>query len=101
MLPDQTVVTPQTLDHIFFFSLENRLPIITFAEKYLKLGAVLSVSFDPTDMGKQAGELALTILNGTNVSDLAPVQVRKADIQVNRLTAKLLGLDIKDVNNHK
>ncbi len=101
MLPDQTVITPQTLDYIFLFSLENRIPVLTFAEKYLKLGATLSVSFDATDMGKQAGELALKILNGTKVSDFSPVQVRKVNVRVNHLAAKLLGIDIMALNSHE
>ncbi|MBW2466887.1 MAG: ABC transporter substrate-binding protein [Deltaproteobacteria bacterium] len=96
MVPDQTVITPDTLDHIFLFSLENRIPILTFAEKYLKLGAVLSVSFDAEDMGKQAGEQALQILNGTKVSDLPPVQARKVNIRVNQMAAETLGVKIRE-----
>ena len=92
MLPDRTVLTPQTMDAIFLFSLENRIPVATFSEKYLDMGAVLSVSFDTFDMGKQAGEMALKVLNNTRVSDLPPEQVRKVVVRTNAMAAKTLGI---------
>jgi len=96
MLPDQTVITPGTLEYIFLFSLENRIPILTFADKYLKLGAVVSASFDAEDMGEQAGELAIGILNNTVSTGRPPIQARKVNVRVNRLAAKKLGVDIRE-----
>lgn len=92
MLPDRTVLTPQTMDSIFLFSLENRIPVVTFSEKYLDMGAVLSVSFDTFDMGKQAGEMALKVLHNTSVSDIPPEQVRKVVVRANAMAAKTLGI---------
>lgn len=94
MVPDRTVLTPQTLDHIFLFSLENRIPILTFSRKYLDLGAVLAVSLDYTDLGRQAGELALKILGGENVALLPPEAARTVVIDVNTRAAKMLGVEI-------
>jgi putative ABC transport system substrate-binding protein len=102
MLPDSTVVTPQTVDLILLFSLENRIPVLTFSEKYLEMGAVLSVSFDPYDMGKQAGDLALEIVdNNTKVADLPPVRVRKINVRVNHIAAKILGIVVEELINHE
>lgn len=96
MVPDQTVITPGTIEYIFLFSLENRIPVLTFAEKYLKLGAVVSVSFDAADMGKQAGELAIDILHDSVLSGRPPIQARKITVRVNHLAAKKLGVEIKE-----
>ena len=98
MLPDRTVITPQTVDHIMLFSLENRVPILTFSEKYLEVGAMLSVSFDPYDIGKQAGEMALKILDNTKVSDLPAAGVRKIKIRANSIAAKILGINLMDLD---
>jgi len=95
MLPDRTVLTPLTVDSIMLFSLENRIPVLTFSEKYLELGAVLSVSFDPYDMGEQAGELALKVLNNTRISTLPPACVRKVIVCTNDMAAKTLGIDLE------
>lgn len=97
MLPDRTIITPQTVDLILLSSLENRIPVLTFSEKYLDLGAMISVSFDPHDMGKQAGELAMKILADTKVSDLGPVQIRKVNIRINHIAAKILGVAVEDL----
>ncbi len=98
MLPDRTVVTPQTVDHILLFSLENRIPILTFSEKYLELGAMLAVSFEPFDIGVQAGEMAMKILDNTKISDLPAIGVRKIKIRANSITAKILGVNFKELN---
>jgi putative tryptophan/tyrosine transport system substrate-binding protein len=38
MLPDLTVITPETLELFLLLSLEDRIPILTFSEKYVELG---------------------------------------------------------------
>lgn len=92
MLPDRTVLTPQTVDYIFLFSLENKIPILTFSTKYLDMGAVLSVSFDSYDMGKQAGELAMQILSKEKTGDIPPEKVRKVRVNKNYSAAEMLGI---------
>jgi putative ABC transport system substrate-binding protein len=96
MVPDLTVLTPQTVDYILLFSLENRVPVFTFAKKYLDMGAVLSISVDPYDMGKQAGELALKILNRTMPANLPPEDARKVVLDSNPSAAKMLGIVLKE-----
>ena len=41
----------------FLFFLENKIPILTFAEKYVEIGALISIGIDVFDMGRQAGEI--------------------------------------------
>lgn len=94
MVPDRTVITSETLEQIFLFSLENRIPVLTFAEKYLKLGAVLSVSFDSESAGIQAGELTLAILKNNLASFPPPAPARGVNIRVNSSAAETLGIKI-------
>ncbi|HBI14089.1 MAG TPA: hypothetical protein DDY20_00965 [Desulfobulbaceae bacterium] len=101
MVPDITVLTPQNVDYILLFSMENRVPIFTFAKKYLDQGAALSVSFDTVDMGKQAGELACKILNGTMPADLPPEAVRKVVVEINANTLKMLGIVFQEREGEK
>lgn len=89
MLPDQTVVTPQTVEAMLLVSLEHRIPILTFSEKYVKLGATLTVTFDIFDMGRQAAEMAGRILSGQPVSDVEPGKVK---ISVNQKVEEKLGV---------
>ncbi len=94
MLPDVTVTTPETVEALMLFSLENNTPVLTFSEKYLGLGATLSIGVDPFDIGFQAGELALKIFAGSDLKGLQHQDARKVVITVNERTAGKLGIEI-------
>lgn len=96
MLPDTTVITPETAEFLFLFSIENKIPVLTFSDKYLELGAVMSVSLDAFDIGRQAGEMAKEILSGTNIKNLPRFDARKAVLTINLKTAKKLGVTINN-----
>jgi len=94
MLPDTTVVTPETVEAFLGSSLENRIPLFTFSNKYLEMGAIISVSTDPVDMGKQGGEIARKILSGTKVTNLHRSDARKAVLSLNLKVAKKIGITV-------
>ena len=96
MLPDLTVITPETVEYLLLFSLENTVPILTFAKKYVELGALLSVGIDAFDIGTQAGEMADKILSGRDVKDVQQVDARKALISINLKVAGKLGVTIDE-----
>ena len=94
MLPDITVITPETVESILLFSLENHIPILTFSEQYLELGAMLSIGIDPFDIGCQAGEIAQKIFSGNAVQDVQHVRARKAVISINLKIAEKIGMTV-------
>lgn len=94
MLPDLTVITPETVEYLLLFSLENTVPILTFAQKYVELGALMSVGIDAFDIGTQAGEMAEKILSARDVKDVQRVDARKAVISINLKVAGKLGVTI-------
>ena len=109
MLPDLTVITQMTVEFIFLFSLENRIPVLTFSEKYVESGALLSVGIDAFDIGVQAAEMALRILAGSYVknvqradartavvSSISPKIARKVVVSINSHTARNLGITIDE-----
>lgn len=93
MLPDITVITPETVEAILLFSLENNIPILTFSEKYLERGAMLSIGIDPFDIGRQAGEMAQIIFSGSK--QVQHIEARKALVTVNEKIAGKLGVRIE------
>jgi putative tryptophan/tyrosine transport system substrate-binding protein len=95
MLPDTTVVTPETVEILALFSQQNGVPIISFSGKYLESGALASLDIDGFDQGRQAGEMANRILGGTAVSDIPNADARKAILKVNRKIAAKLGINLK------
>ncbi|MDY7031239.1 MAG: ABC transporter substrate binding protein [Thermodesulfobacteriota bacterium] len=94
MLPDYSVITKETLEFLLLFSIESRIPILTFSEKYVELGALISIGIDSFDMGVQAGEMAKKILSGINVTGIQRVEARKLAISVNLKVAEKLEIRI-------
>lgn len=94
MLPDTTVVTSETIEYFLLFSLENRIPILSFSEKYVERGALLSFDVDPVDLGRQGGEMARRILAGNPIAEIIPTEPRNVIIVINGKVAKKLGRTI-------
>jgi putative ABC transport system substrate-binding protein len=94
MLPDSTVVTPETVEFLLLFSQQNRIPVITFASKYLDTGAMASLDIDGFDLGKQAGEIANKVLGGTAISDIPETDARKGVMRINRKIATKFGINL-------
>ncbi len=52
MLPDSTFTTPETVEALILFSIRTKVPVFTFSEKYLRMGAFLSLELNTFDLGK-------------------------------------------------
>jgi putative ABC transport system substrate-binding protein len=94
LLPDTTVVNPSTIDLLLLSSIENKIPVLTFSEKYTEKGALLSLEVDAVESGKQAGEMAVKILGGANVNGVKDEDARDSILTVNLIVAKKLGIPI-------
>jgi putative ABC transport system substrate-binding protein len=92
MLPDITVTTPQTVEFLVLFSLENAIPLLAFSEKYVELGAFMSIGIDAFDMGRQAGEIAKRIVSGVDVKNVQHVGARRLVVSTNLMVARKLGI---------
>lgn len=97
MVPDTSVVTPVIVEYLLMFSQQQRIPIVTFAGKYVDMGALFSLDIDNVDLGRQAGEMAREILDGTPVKELPPTDARKTVFKVNRNVAKKLGISLDEI----
>jgi putative tryptophan/tyrosine transport system substrate-binding protein len=95
MLPDITLITSESIELLLITSMEKNIPILTFSDKYVEMGALMSVASDRQDMGRQAGELAQKIIAGDDRADEKIIFARKAVITFNNKVAKKLGIDLK------
>jgi putative ABC transport system substrate-binding protein len=99
MLPDPSVVTADTVEYLLLFSQQYRVPIVTFADKYLQMGAMISLDIDSFDLGKQGGEIANTILAGGKITDIPYTTARKQVLRVNRKIAAKLGINLNSLDS--
>jgi putative ABC transport system substrate-binding protein len=92
ILPDPTVVTPETIDYLLRFSIQHNIPLFVFSKKYVEMGAIASLDVDPYDMGAQAADIAKGMVAGGK----GPVRVyaRKTRLSVNRKAANKMGVRI-------
>ncbi|MEW5816128.1 MAG: ABC transporter substrate binding protein [Spirochaetota bacterium] len=94
MLPDATVLTPETEELFTEFSIEFNVPVVTFSDKYLEKGALLSMGVDPYDMGRQAAEIAGKIFSGVRIEEVKPVEARRIVLSINDKVERSLALRV-------
>jgi len=94
MIPDLTVVTPETAEFLFLFAMESETPVLAFSDKYADIGALVTIGVDPSDIGRQAGEMARKVLAGGGADTVPPEHARKANVTVNLKIARKLGIMI-------
>lgn len=95
ILPDLTVLAPESVQYMLLFSFRNKIPLLGLSENQVRMGALLGLSFESgLDIGGQAGELANEILSGKSAEEIPFTTARKARLTVNLKTASKLGLQI-------
>ena len=93
MIPDQQVITPETVEYLILFSIQNTIPIVGFSNKYLDLGAVIAISPDIYEMGRQSGNMANLIISGKK-PDSQNNFIKNPVVTINKTAAKNLGIKI-------
>jgi putative ABC transport system substrate-binding protein len=92
LIPDSKVLTNESIGFILESALAHQIPVIGFSPEFTRLGALLSMSVNYGDVGRETGSLAKRILDGERPSPLNPVPNDRLKITVNLKTAKFLGI---------
>jgi putative tryptophan/tyrosine transport system substrate-binding protein len=92
MVPDTKIYFPQSVKYLLQESLRQKFPVVGLSRYYSKDGAVISFDCDYLDLGKQAGELAIKIIDGINPAAISLVMPRKINYSLNLVVAKNLGI---------
>lgn len=96
MIPDTTVASDDSVMSMVSFSYQNSIPIMTFSRKFLEMGSLLSLDIEPFDIGRQTGELALSVLKDEHIRARGFYYARKALLTINPKIAAKLGIRISD-----
>jgi putative tryptophan/tyrosine transport system substrate-binding protein len=92
LMPDSTVLTNESVRFILESALARQIPVIGFSPEFTRLGALLSMSVNYGDVGRETGLLVKRILDGERQLPLDPVPIERLKITVNLNTAKFLGI---------
>ena len=95
MIPDTTVINPETVNYLFLFSFRNKVPVFTFSRKYVEMGSAAGLYTSPFDMGVQAGEIARRLISEKNPKAIR-TDARKTVLVINGKITKKLGIRIRD-----
>lgn len=100
LVPDSTVLSDESIRFILESALNKQIPVIGFSSELTRLGALLSVSINYSEIGRETGRLAKRILDGEKLLPLKPVPVQRVRLTVNLKTARYLGITIpKDLDS--
>ncbi|HHT9146193.1 MAG TPA: ABC transporter substrate-binding protein [Candidatus Wunengus sp. YC61] len=100
MIPDSTVITKTSLKAISKTLLEHHLPIFCTSDAIVKAGALVSVSPDYTYTGRQAAQMAQTLLNNPITTSLGIKQPDKLKLTLNTQTAEIIGINLTSFQSH-
>jgi hypothetical protein len=89
--PDTELYNSTTVKPLVLASLEMRLPVVGFSPGFVRAGALVGIYPDFQELGRQAGELASTMLAGKN--QYVEQDVRKVVVAVNPRVVRLLGME--------
>lgn len=92
LIPDSKVLTNESIGFILESALKHQVPVIGFSPEFTRLGALLSMSVNYGDVGRETGILAKRILDGERLSPFNPVPNERFKITVNLKTARFLGI---------
>ena len=94
LIPDSTVLTDESVRFILESALSKQIPVIGFSSELTRIGALLSVSINYVQVGRETGLLAKRILDGEKVLPLKPAPIQRVRVTVNLKTARYLGITV-------
>jgi putative ABC transport system substrate-binding protein len=92
--PDPSLYSDEVIRYIGSTSLTKLIPCFGPNERYVRSGAIFSMTFDPVEAGRNAGDVANKILQGTQPSKLQIQELQRPKIIINTRAAGLLKLTI-------
>ncbi|GIN73813.1 ABC transporter substrate-binding protein [Bacillus sp. J14TS2] len=95
IITDNTVVS--ALESVITVANENKLPLMVGELDSVRRGGLAAYGFEYTDIGYEAGEMAIKILKGAADPEELSVQYpQNLKFVINQETAETIGLEIKD-----
>ena len=94
LFPDPVVAQQTIVTQILYNALIKKIPVIGISPSYVKAGALMALTCDYRDVGKQAGETACRILQGEKASEIAVTNPRQFKLYLNRSVADKLQVSI-------
>jgi putative ABC transport system substrate-binding protein len=93
LVPDSTVLTEESISFLLTTTLDSNIPVIGFSSELVRSGALVGLSVNYEDVGRQAALLTRKILGG-QIKAPASYPPEKLRLALNLKTGKFLGVQI-------
>jgi len=94
-LTDPGVMVPAAAKRILTSALKAKLPVLGFSPAMVRAGALLGLGIDPKAVGRQAGGIAVAILEGrTKPADVHLLYPDQTSVHVNLTVAERIGVEL-------
>ncbi len=94
IIPNHIIVAQGSLDAIFKITAQRRLPTFSSSIAIVKAGALFAISPEYETIGRQASQIAQTLLSTPSTASLGVQRPEKLILTVNSKTAKKLGINV-------
>jgi putative ABC transport system substrate-binding protein len=94
IIPDSRVYSAKSVEYLLVEAFRKTIPVIGLSSSYTKAGALISFECDYEDLGEQAAEIALKILNGEDPAKIKYLGPKKINFSLNLLAAQRLDIKI-------
>lgn len=95
-IADDVICQVATIKHLMLQTLTMRKPAMGISAAFVQSGALCALSCDYADVGIQAGEIAIRVLQGESPTSIPPTEARKTLLYLNLTSAKSLGIVLPD-----
>lgn len=90
-LPDPAIFNRQSVRHILLSSYRKRVPVIGFSRSYVTAGALAAAYSTPRQIGRQAGEIIVSLHNDVARLPAAFIEPRYFSVSINGQVARSFG----------
>ncbi|AGB40829.1 ABC-type uncharacterized transport system, periplasmic component [Halobacteroides halobius DSM 5150] len=91
---DNTVVS--AIQSVIKVANENNLPLVVGDNNSVKAGALATLGINYYKLGRQTGQMAVKILEGTKPSQIPVERIKEANLMVNLKAAKKMDINLPD-----
>lgn len=93
-IADPVAFSNVSTEHLILHTIRNRIPFMGLSASFVKAGALLALSCDYHDVGRQTGETVLEVLKGRLPGDIPVSFPRATALHLSMRTARLIGVEI-------
>ena len=94
-LPDPLVFNKNTAQSLLLTSYRAQIPLIAYSKSYVSAGALAAVYSTPAQIGQQAAELLVRLMQAKTLTLPSPQYPKYFSVSVNYQVARSLGLAIE------